>query len=114
LLWCSNHERYSIIKDIWEAIDPYVEDNQYWVLRFYWWDYLEQESKKHAEMPTYIQALVEKAITWIRLGKDYCAEANVCFSEALEANKWSPEYRIATTQYMQLSEQVCGTASTKS
>jgi archaellum biogenesis ATPase FlaH len=119
LLWCSTNENYYLIREIWDEIDPYVEDNQYWMFRFYWWEYLEQESKKHAEIFTYIQALSEKAVTWMKLGAEYCTEAKACLSEA---NEWLSEDRVANTyvgktiqndlkKHLLLLDNVCGDIS---
>lgn len=117
LLWCATKENYYLIREIWDEIDPYVEDNQYWMFRFYWWEYLERESKKHAEIFTYIEALSEKAVTWMKLGAEYCTEAKACLLEANEylsedrnyAGKTIHQYNLK--RYSSLLSAVCGDIS---
>jgi Trypsin-like peptidase domain len=91
LFWCANNNDYNIIKEIWDNVDPYIQHNKYWMIRFYWWQYLEKESKKREEIPTHVKALSEKAATWIRMGTENCEAARNCLIEAYSLNKYAEQ-----------------------
>jgi Trypsin-like peptidase domain/NB-ARC domain len=82
LFWSASKEDYNTVKEIWDSIDAFIKKKEYWAIRFYWWQYLETESRKHSEQTTYIKALLEKAFTWIKIDAKHCEEANICFEEA--------------------------------
>jgi hypothetical protein len=109
LSWCAAHEDYNTVKEIWNEIDAYIADNRYWIIRFYWWEYLERESRKRAEMPTYVKALSEKAVTGIEMGSEYCPAAKECLMEAYSLHEYADKtVKSNLEEYLYRFNNVCG------
>jgi NB-ARC domain len=109
LLWCAAHEEYETIKEIWDTIDPFIEEKKYWVIRFFWWQYLEKESRKRADLSFYVKALLEKAFTWLAMDKQHCDDARNCLNEASTLDKYADgKVRDKLERYTILLNQSCG------
>jgi DNA polymerase III delta prime subunit len=100
LVWCAKHDNYEIIKEIWNAIDPYILEHEHWIIRFYWWDYLEKESEKRSEISTYVEAILQKTETWMKIDSKHIEEVKQFFEKALR-------YAIFTDQNIRLKIESC-------
>jgi Trypsin-like peptidase domain/AAA ATPase domain len=89
LFWCANHQKYDWVKEIWNTIDSYIKGNQYWLIRLYWWQYLEVESQKRADIKTYIKALSEKSETLIFMGQKHYPEVEKSLMEAWSLRQYT-------------------------
>ena len=109
LSWSATHGDYNTVKEIWNEIDDYIVDNRYWIIRFYWWEYLEKESRKRAEMPTYVKALSEKAVTGIEMGVEYCPTAKESLMEASSLDEYADKtVKSKLNEYLSRFNKVCG------
>jgi NB-ARC domain len=112
LLWCAVQEDYETIKEIWDTIDPFIAEKGYWVIRFFWWQYLEKESRKRADFSFYVKALLEKAFTWLAMDKHHCEEAKSCIDEASKFNRYADtKVQDKLQVYTELWSNSCGGVS---
>jgi archaellum biogenesis ATPase FlaH/DNA-binding PadR family transcriptional regulator len=80
LTWCAIENKYKIIKDIWWSIDTFIKDKKYWGIRFYWWQYLVDESLYRVESTFHLTALIELTETCLKMGN--AKQARECFDRA--------------------------------
>jgi LuxR family glucitol operon transcriptional activator len=89
LYWCSSQDLYQEAQSLWQNIDSYVDLDGHWHTRRYWWKWLIKESDRRADLPTYVQALSERAWTLTLMGKNNLSEAAHEFAKALKLNEYA-------------------------
>ena len=77
-------EDWEKVTELWEQIDCYIDLNQYWQIRFYWWG---QICSKTDRLEIKIKALSEKAWTSILMGTEHHARAEKWLNQAWELRK---------------------------
>jgi hypothetical protein len=97
LSWCADRDDYKSVKEIWDNVNRFIEkkekeENKYLMLRFHWWEYLEKESKKRADIVTYVKALSEKANTWMEMDDiEHRDEVISSLQEATKFQRYAPQ-----------------------
>lgn len=85
LQWCAAQDRYQDVIQLWRNIDNYVDLSGDWQIRLQWWRWLARRSKRHADLPTFVEALSEQGWTLILIGgKENRKKAFECLMEAWE------------------------------
>ena len=89
LYWCAAQDRYEQVKQIWQNLDNYLDLYGYWKTRRYWWKWFIQESDRRADLPTYVQAISERAWTLTLMGEKYQSEVASEFVKAWKLHEYA-------------------------
>jgi hypothetical protein len=109
LFWCADREDYKTVKEIWLGVDSFVKVREWWIIRLYWWQYLEKESQKQGDMLTYFRSLLAKASTYLAIGKEHCDEARDCLRKATSFQKYAnPTEQEELARSLEILNNSCG------
>ena len=89
LYWLAAQERYADFKTLWQSVDQFIDLYGYWQTRLHWLERLVNESARHTDLSTYVEALSEQGWTLTLMGGRNLLEATKVLAKAWKLREYA-------------------------